>query len=99
MAFGGTAYAHCAAFACTNVKIERVYLNASGPIHIATDGDETALNCTAVSDVYVTLNPSAPNADAIYSTLLAAHIAGKRVTIRIEGSSPDCEIRYIYVDG
>jgi len=98
MTVGGAAYANCAGVACTRVQIERLYLNADGPIHVATDGDETALSCTAVSNVYTTLNPSDPNAAAIYSTLLAAQIAGKPVTIRIEGASPNCEIRYVYVD-
>jgi len=98
LTFGGAAYAHCAGVACTNVYIERLLLNASGPLHVAVDGDETALDCTAVSDFYVTLNTSDPNAEAIYSTLLAAHVAGKRVSIRIEQFSADCEIRYVYVD-
>lgn len=98
LTLGGTVYANCANVTCQSIHIDRLYLNAAGPVYVATDDDESALNCTPVSNVYLTLNTSDPNADYIYSTLLAAYVAGNPVSIRIDDLSPVCEIRYIFVD-
>src|SRR5687767_6214800 len=71
-----------------DVLIEELYPTAEGGVWIKTTGDETLANCTANSNVFLRLNVSAGYKD-IYSTLLAAMLAEKRVSLRIvEGSNP-----------
>ena len=94
----GAAYAACSGPICSDVLVERLYVNANGVVYVSTDGVETALNCTAVSGIYVTLYHTDTNFDAIYSTLLAAKLVEKTVGIRIEDSSSDCRILYVTVD-
>ncbi|WP_218919595.1 hypothetical protein [Shewanella psychrophila] len=78
--------------------VETLYINASGIIYIGTSGDETLMSCSAVSDVYVTLKRSEPAADMIFSTLLAAQMADKKVHIRTVDKSVGCKIAYVTLD-
>ena len=77
-------------------------MNTSGLIYVGTSGDEAALNCSAISDVYTTLDlNSGPNgaesagAKAAYSALLSSKIAGKRLMIRISDGTSGCQIKYV----
>ena len=92
------AFADCSANACGTVHVERLYVNAEGLIYVATSGTETSLSCTPVSGKYLTLVTTATNADEVFSTLLAAQLADKQVTIRIVTSSSNCSIAYITLD-
>jgi hypothetical protein len=89
-----TAFAECSSAGCYDVLIEELYPTAEGGVWIKTTGDETLANCTANSNVFLRLNMSAGYKD-IYSTLLAAMLAEKRVSLRIvEGSNP-CAVAYV----
>jgi hypothetical protein len=71
---------------------------SDGNLRIATDGDETLLNCTAVNDVYVTLQTDDPNFNRKYALLLTAYTLGQDVGIRMVEGSPNCAVSYFYVD-
>ncbi|NRD72032.1 hypothetical protein HQQ94_01990 [Shewanella sp. VB17] len=90
-----SAYAACRSTGCEDVYVDILYVNASGIIHIGTSGDETLMSCTATSGVYATLKRSEPAADMIFSTLLAAQTANKKVHIRTEAKSADCKVLYV----
>lgn len=89
------ANADCGGKRCSKVYVDLLYVRAYGDVSIATSGTETSLNCTPGSDVYLRLHKSDSSSDFIYSALLAAQMANKKVTIRIVEGSPDCQISYI----
>lgn len=93
-----SSFSACTGRSCASEYVDRLYVTANGNIYVGSSGDEKLLNCTAVSNVYMTLNPNAGNAEEIYSALLAAQSANKRVTIRISEGSSDCSISYITLD-
>ncbi len=64
-------------------------------IYVGTNGDETKANCTAVSGVYFTLNPSSANAKEMYSSMLAAFMSEKKVRLRIKEGDAQCELQYV----
>ncbi|OLF75153.1 hypothetical protein AWH60_11050 [Pseudoalteromonas haloplanktis] len=93
-----TASAACVSTGCSGVYVDTLYVNASGIIYIGTSGDEKAMSCSAVSDVYATLNITKPGADAIYSTLLSAQMSGKLVYVRTVDNSSQCEVLYVTLE-
>jgi hypothetical protein len=84
----------CTTWGCTSV-ISDLYTNADGIIYVGTNGDEKKANCTAVSDVYFTLNPSSGNAKEVYSSMLAAFMSGKKIQLRIKEGHAKCELSYV----
>ena len=91
--------AACSGSACVNVFVNRLYLQDQDFLYVGTSGDETGLNCTPVSDIYLTLPDSHMKSREIYATLLAAAATDQTVRIRIVDGSVDCEIRYIVFEG
>ncbi|MDR6984476.1 hypothetical protein J2X32_003120 [Rheinheimera pacifica] len=96
--FSGLSYADCISYICQNVYVDKLYTNTSGIVYVATSGDETKLDCNAESNVYLTFNLSDPAGDVYYSTLLAAQISDRKVSIRIVNGSQGCKIAYITHD-
>ncbi|WP_444922677.1 hypothetical protein ACJJH9_00200 (plasmid) [Microbulbifer sp. DLAB2-AF] len=90
----GMAFAECTSTHCAGY-VEKLYVQTSGTVYVGTDGNESLLNCAPHAGVYSTLDMSQPGADAIYSTLLAAQMANKIVTVRINEGSTGCLIQYI----
>lgn len=88
-------FGDCVPHICQDVYVEKLYSNTNGVIYVATSGDETKLNCNAVSDLYVTFNLSDPSGDAYYSTFLAAQMSDRKVSIRVVTGSEGCNIQYI----
>lgn len=93
-------YADCGGNSCSNVYIDRLYVNANSSelVYIGTSGDETQLDCEAHAGVYAILDSNQGNADKIYSTLLAAQLANKKVRIRIDTNTVGCKVSYITID-
>lgn len=92
-----TNYSHsdgCSSTECVGL-IENIYIQANGEIYIGTPHDEKLANCSPVSGALLTLDTNDNNAKEIYSTLLAAYMADKKVKIRITESSPNCKIQYV----
>jgi hypothetical protein len=69
-----------------------------GNLRIATDGDETVLNCTPVDGVYLTLQTDDPNFNRKYALLLTAYTLDQDVGIRIVEGTSNCAVSYFYVD-
>ncbi len=92
------ASANCIERGCYNVFVERLYINSSGTVYVATSGDETLMSCSAVSDVYSTFKSTSAGADMIFSTLLAAQMADKKVSVRTADNSAGCLIQYVTFD-
>jgi len=90
------AYSACNDTMCIG-KITRVYISG-GTLYIATDGDETALKCTAPANKYVTIPTSDPMLDEKYATLLTAMSLGNTVGLRIIDNDPNCAVSYLYMD-
>jgi len=84
---------------CAHVYIDKLYVESTGTIYIGTSGDESKLNCHAVSSVYVTIPAGTPGADYLYSTLLAAQTTGKTISvIQVDDHKPGCVIQYVTLD-
>jgi hypothetical protein len=88
--------ANCQAMGCFNVMVTELYMNAwAGGFYIQTSGDETLANCTPDSGVFLHVPESTAHLKEVYATLLAAQLADRPVSIRVnEGSSP-CTVSYI----
>lgn len=88
----------CDIDSCTG-PVQMVYVNATGPIYVQlkiTTTDTSTLNCSLVSGVYFTLNPtSMPNFSSMYATLLAAAHAGRAVHLRATDNSSGCSLTYL----
>ena len=93
----GVSFADCSSVGCTG-KIERLYIDGT-TLYIASDGDESLLNCTSPANVYVTLPTSDPDFDRKYAMLLTAFSLKATVGLRINDGSAACSLNYVYVDG
>mgnify|MGYP001814293302 FL=1 len=91
-----TSMAACNSIACKGY-IERLFFSNNN-LYIATDGDETALDCTAPADVYVTIDTNDSMLNQKYALLLVALSQKKPVTIRIVNGDPKCAVSYVYMD-
>ncbi|KLN65646.1 MULTISPECIES: hypothetical protein [Vibrio] len=87
----------CASWGCIS-KIEQLYVSTSGDIYVSTPFNEKLANCTPVSDVYFTLNPSSSNASQVYSALLSAYMSDKRIQMRVVEGHPRCELEYVLLN-
>ncbi|MEX2964563.1 hypothetical protein [Microbulbifer sp. TYP-18] len=94
----GLANADCKPDVCDAVYIDTLYVKSPGEAYIGTSGDETILDCESVSGIYATLDLTTPGANAMYSTLLSAHMADKRATIRVTNGSVGCSIGYVVLE-
>jgi len=91
-------YAECGNHICQNIAVDKLYPNTNGVVYVATSGDEKNLNCSAESGAYLTFNLSDPAGDAYYSTLLAAQMSNRNVSIRIVLGSVGCNVQYMTID-
>lgn len=83
----------CNATGCNNITIESMSVRISGAILIATSGDESVLNCTSPSNIYITLQDG-PGKNAIYSMLLTKQTTGAKATLRITPGSGNCSLAF-----
>lgn len=86
--------AECEKWGCIG-KITEIYTNSDGEIYFGTEYNEKKANCTPVADVYFTLNPKSENAKEIYSSVLSAYMAGKKIQPRVKEGSQRCELAYV----
>ena len=94
-----TVYADCAQESCTDVEVMRLYLRPEGDVLIDTSGDEKALSvCTPSEGKYIHLKSDHKNKQEIYSTLLSAQFAGKKVWIRVSNNQSPCQVEYVVID-
>lgn len=91
-------FANCGTNSCDTVYVEKLYITAAGTVYIGTSGTETSLACVAESGIYLTLALNTPGADAIYSALLTAQTANKKVFIRVDEAVAGCKVLYMTLD-
>jgi len=84
----------CGRLQCTG-KVETLYMPNTSYIYIGTSGDETSLECEAVSSKYVKLDRSHQGFEEAYTALLAAHHTNRSVKIRVSGGIGKCQVQYI----
>jgi hypothetical protein len=90
------AHADCLASGCYTVYIEQLMPTATNGVWIQTSGNETLMNCTADSGLFIHLPAGTPK--EIYSTLLAAHMADKLVSIVVNQGTNPCTVSYAYLN-
>jgi hypothetical protein len=95
LAFAPNAMAECTGDACDDVKIERLFPDASwNTVWVTTDGTETNLQCTASGGVYLGLLQERAMFDPMYTALLEGLLAQKTFFIRVarycDPPSPGC---------
>jgi len=78
-------------------KVTSIYINNSDRVLIETDQQETNLDCSAVSDKYVSLSRTHKGFHEIYSAMLSAQSNDKLVKIRISPGSEGCTISYVVI--
>ena len=103
MALGVSFVADSAVFgACRNTicvgEIQRLYMTSATSLYIATDGDESVLNCSSPANRYLTMSTDEPNFNRKYAMLLTAMSTKMRVGLRIIENSRNCSVSYIYMD-
>jgi hypothetical protein len=87
--------AECSAASCDNARILQLYTRADGDVYVQLSGTISNLNCTLVSGGFVTLESTASRFKEIYANLLAAHLADRSLSVRINTGSSGCTIAYI----
>ena len=90
-------YADCNGGACSDIKVQNLYAMSNGTITVETTGNELNLNCTSSGNGYVTVAPTDPGKNAIYSMLLTAQTTQKKVYIRVVDNSNQCRINYVFL--
>ena len=94
--FSTSAYAYCTTNACVG-EIDRLYMTG-GNLYISTVGDETSLDCNAVSDVYLTIPTSHPGFKNYYAMMLTSISMNKEIGLRIVNGSEGCTLAYVYMN-
>ena len=90
-----SAQAGCGGNACTDVKVTLVYTNGYDSTWLSTSGDESALSCTASSNL-LQITPTVSKADWLFSTVLSAYYSGAPINVRLNDSGP-CVVAYVFV--
>lgn len=88
---------YCTSWGCIGL-VSELYTAADGDILVATPLNEGLVNCTPMFAGYFVLADGAKNKGHVYSTLLAANIANRKVQIKVVEGSPVCEIDYVRLD-
>lgn len=98
MLFAAQASAVCNSDFCHQNYIERITVTSNGTIYISTDGDESVLSCNTTT--YLTIPADTVGKEMMYSALLAAQLAGKKVeTIQVtDAPTEPCYVQYINID-
>jgi hypothetical protein len=105
LSFTQGAQAECNAERCFG-KITRLYPQSSGAavspergvVFIGTDGTETNLSCTPVSNVYITLFPNQKLFKEIYAALLNGITYDLTMQVRIDPNSATCKVLYVTIE-
>jgi hypothetical protein len=85
--------AECTAPSCVNARVLQLYTEANGNVYVQLSGTMSNLNCTLTSG-FVTLLATGSRFKEIYGSLLAAQLADRPVTVRINEGSAGCTIAY-----
>lgn len=87
----------CESWGCRG-KLETLYTTAAGDIYVGFAADETLSNCQANSGTLFTLQSSKQNFKEVYASLLAAYMADRVISARIDEGTVGCNIAYVTLD-
>ena len=91
--------ADCVGTSCTGVTIDRLYLYLSqSKVSFSTSGDESKLDCTTSTGMYISLPLDLTSSKEAYSLLLAAHQSQNTVWVKTTGAGTSCEVVYLVSD-
>lgn len=79
---------------CENVKITLLYIDTNDA-YVRVTGNMAALPCNPAGNL-IKLTYGSGNFNAIYASLLAAHLADRAVNVRVANTT-DCTIGYVSV--
>jgi len=83
---------------CANVRITTLYIDINADGWLQVSGNVSALpGCSPSDGVLIRVPSAAPNFKAVYATLLAAHMAGRNVNVRIDPNASTCTVAYVTV--
>lgn len=93
----------CSGYRCNDTRVSRLFLSADGNVYVRpTDGGQANLTCgqgsSNTNSTYLTLQRAHKSFKEIYTTLLAAKLAGAPVNFRLHATSATCDIMYITLD-
>jgi hypothetical protein len=63
---------------------------------IRTNGNQSSLDCTQESGVYMTLLASSARFKEMYANILAFQLAGQPMSFRVNLGSAGCTLAYVY---
>ena len=90
------ASAVCNNYTCEDVKITVLVTIGDGNVLIRTNGNQSMLDCTQESGVYMTLLASSPRFKEMYANVLAFQLAGQPMSFRVNTGSAGCTLAYVY---
>lgn len=92
----GMAWAVCNNYTCEDVKITVMVTIGDGNVLIRTNGNQSSLDCTQESGVYMTLLASSARFKEMYANVLAFQLAGQPMSFRVNIGSAGCTLAYVY---
>jgi len=80
-------------------EIDFIYLHPDGDVKVPppVGYNKDDIDCTLNGGTYFSIKRSHPNFKEMYSMLLTAHAASKKMYLRYVKDSPDCEIWYTVI--
>lgn len=91
-------FGYCNAGSCYGIQdevVRSIYPTQGGLVYLEAPAEKENLNCTLAEGFYMSLAPSHPRFNEIYSTILTAMTAGKKLQIRISEGSGNCKVAYV----
>lgn len=83
---------------CGNAKITLLYIDSYNHAYVTINGNTASLPCKAYAGL-LKLPQDATNFKFVYATLLAAHMSGRLVNIRLAPNAAECMITYVTMPG
>lgn len=83
---------------CGNAKITLLYIDSYNHAYVTINGNTASLPCKAAAGL-LKLPQDATNFKIVYATLLAAHMSGRLINIRLAPNASECTITYVTVPG
>ncbi|MEW6995209.1 hypothetical protein AADZ84_13185 [Colwelliaceae bacterium MEBiC 14330] len=100
MVYSSQGLANCIERGCSGIASElfdRYYLSPAGggQLRLKLKVDSSKLDCSLAEGKYMTLMASHPLFEEIYSSLLTASVSKKKVFVRIDQGSDNCQVSYL----
>ena len=100
LAVPAVAQAECNAGSCSDVTVDRLYIQSDGDVSIRTSGTEANLSCDAGTNNYITLKRSNTAIyEPVFAFLLTAHETRSPIFVRTNDDPNEaCVMSYVVSD-